>query len=770
MILKEWSRIEADLKSLYSDLEYALKWSAAREQFYSDHGVLTPPIEDIAKLRAAKDRYKGERIFVIGNGPSLNKTPLELLKSEYTFGVNRIYLLFDKIEWKPNFYTALDWRVAADCSEEINALSEMQLYFPQRFRGLLREGEDVNWYWHNSSSVPEEQLFSPDISRGIRGAGSVIGSAIQIAFHLGFDPIYLIGCDLSYEVPKTVVQSGPDKFGTGTKLYLESTVDDDPNHFDSSYFGRGRLWHDPNVPRMIEGHRQCRDGIESRGRRIYNATIGGDLEVYERAEFSTLLAGPPEIPEINNSRNRRLEVVNTKDGSLFVGDDETSDERHLDESDIVAKLFEDSGPGVMVDVGAHHGKSLNPFGQAGWKIYAFEPDPSNRKILLRHLPEEWNVSVDDRAVGEKTRDNVAFYSSPVSSGISSLAPFEASHEETSRVKTTTLSEFYAEKGISKVDFLKVDTEGYDLMVLKGAPWEQISPRIMLCEFEDRKTIPLGYNVQNMVDYVQARGYKVLVSEWFPIVRYGVKHQWRRLLPFSPGVVDSLAWGNLICYRESSDGEAIASLVRSTIHPTEHDVLNRTTVESQAVTDKSSYESIVGIRGVKDEVEGLKSVAAVERKVPNVSRGAAPTPVPKQTTLHSKTSVAAVQWKMVKFIAGRIPVGVGLMSSALVSIGSWLIASVVVIPGEDKIVPIISLAVVFACMTFLYLKVSYRLSETKRQTKQAAEKFERNITKRLTTSTGQLRSNLFATRDEIEKINKSLDAGNKTSERDTARRS
>ena len=54
--------------------------------------------------------------------------------------------------------------------------------------------------------------------------------AIQIAAYLGFDPIILIGCDLSYSRPETVIQTGPDKFGDGTRLNLMSTLDDDPNH------------------------------------------------------------------------------------------------------------------------------------------------------------------------------------------------------------------------------------------------------------------------------------------------------------------------------------------------------------------------------------------------------------------------------------------------------------------------------------------------------------------------------------------------------------
>ena len=40
--------------------------------------------------------------------------------------------------------------------------------------------------------------------------------------------------------------------------------------------------------------------------------------------------------------------------------------------------------GVMIDVGAHHGSSLKKFAEAGWKIYAFEPDKNNRKILTEN--------------------------------------------------------------------------------------------------------------------------------------------------------------------------------------------------------------------------------------------------------------------------------------------------------------------------------------------------------------------------------------------------
>lgn len=271
-----------------SPQEYNQKWGEAREALYEKHGTLRCPQTDIDRLKSLHNIHKGKRIFVIGNGPSLNCTPLEKLENEYTFGTNRIYLLFDRINWRPSFYTTVDWRVAPDCADEINALSDMTLFFPERFRGLLRGGDDVYWYWHGPTAEKAQRRFSYDMTQGIRGAGSVTGSAIQIAYYMGFDPIYLIGVDADYKVLPTVKQSGPDRFGDGVLLRLESSKDDDPNHFDSRYFGAGRKWHNPNVPRMLQGYENCKAGADAQGRRIYNATVGGKLEIFERVEFDSL--------------------------------------------------------------------------------------------------------------------------------------------------------------------------------------------------------------------------------------------------------------------------------------------------------------------------------------------------------------------------------------------------------------------------------------------------------------------------------------------------
>ena len=264
-------------------------WIAERRKIWGACNGVAPVEEELSRLRSLKNAFYGKRIFIVGNGPSLNKINLDRLQGEYTFAANKIYLLFDKVKWRPTFYTCLDWRVGPDISEMINTLRDgMTFFLPNRFYTLLQSGEDVFWYHSKSPGETIYEKFETDITQGVRGGGTILVAAIQIAFYLGFREMYLIGVDASYSIPKTVIQSGPDKFGNGVKLNLESTEDDDLNHFDPRYFGKGTKWHDPNVNEMVRGFANCRKAIEIHGGKIYNATVGGKLEVLERGIFDDL--------------------------------------------------------------------------------------------------------------------------------------------------------------------------------------------------------------------------------------------------------------------------------------------------------------------------------------------------------------------------------------------------------------------------------------------------------------------------------------------------
>ncbi len=209
--------------------------------------------------------------------------------------------------------------------------------------------------------------------------------------------------------------------------------------------------------------------------------------------------------------------------------------------------------GLMLDVGVHYGESLIPFIDLGWKVIGFEPDPNNFRKIKKHD----QLVLESYALSNETADNVEFFVSKESSGISSLIDFSPSHEVKFTVNIKTLDFIVREYNITKVDFLKIDTEGNDLNVLKGLTFENVKPKMILCEFEDQKTKQLNYTYEDMGDYLLSKGYKVYISEWYPVNKYGTSHKWKSVFRY-PASIDQNGWGNFIAVDSELDFDFAAT--------------------------------------------------------------------------------------------------------------------------------------------------------------------------------------------------------------------
>jgi FkbM family methyltransferase len=230
----------------------------------------------------------------------------------------------------------------------------------------------------------------------------------------------------------------------------------------------------------------------------------------------------------------------------------------FDEVRLVYEMFKMSNiTGTMIDVGAHRGSSLGLFAADAWKILAFEPDNQNRSYLLRAYGHSSNIIVDERAVSNEPKSNLPFFGSSVSSGISGLSKFHDSHHQTQTVEVTTLTDAVISYGIQKIDFLKIDTEGYDFFVLQGLDFNKFAPSVIVCEFENRKTEPLGYDACELYMYLRDNGYIVTISEWEPISEYGAAHRWAN---FTDDVqaINPLGWGNMIAFRPQPPYDMLTS--------------------------------------------------------------------------------------------------------------------------------------------------------------------------------------------------------------------
>ena len=219
-----------------------------------------------------------------------------------------------------------------------------------------------------------------------------------------------------------------------------------------------------------------------------------------------------------------------------------------DELDILFKYFiktKESKNKVMFDVGAHLGEVSYNYLKEGFCVYAFEPDLNETKIRsLNQLKIHKNFQLSQLAASDVSNQELDFYTSNVSTGISSALKFHGSHTLAGKVKTIALKDFIKEKEIKGIDFVKIDTEGYDYFVIKGLGLDVLKPNFIICEYENAKSEGLGYKFIDMLNYLYENGYKVIISEWYPIQQYGKGHKWKQFLYF-PDLPDENSWGNFI---------------------------------------------------------------------------------------------------------------------------------------------------------------------------------------------------------------------------------
>lgn len=225
----------------------------------------------IRELQAYRDRHPGARCFILGNGPSLSRTDLHLLKDEFTFGMNRIYLLFPELGFTTSYYVAINTLVIEQCAAEIQGLN-MPKFVTWRARRWLSGDPRAVFL---DTDYTGEATFSPDVSGRVFEGSTVTYVALQLAFHMGFDEVILIGVDHNFTTTgpanATVISQGAD-----------------PDHFSTAYFGKGFRWQLPDLAASEAAYRLARQAYEQAGRRVVDATVGGKLTVFPKVEYGSL--------------------------------------------------------------------------------------------------------------------------------------------------------------------------------------------------------------------------------------------------------------------------------------------------------------------------------------------------------------------------------------------------------------------------------------------------------------------------------------------------
>lgn len=229
------------------------------------------------KLKNLKDKHKGERVFIVATGPSLTVDDLEKLKNEITFSMNSICLAFDASDWRPTYYAIQDGGVYKKFEKQIENLEcegkfvsdGVSKHIPDDYYvyplNLLNHG-----FFHRRYNTK----FSDDAFKVVYDGYNIAFSIVQLAVYMGFKEIYLLGADCDYSSKTT-------------------------QHFKEYGIVKSSLTFGE---KFIFSYREAKKYADKNNIKIYNATRGGKLEVFERVNLDDVLTA-------SNKETERLNVT-----------------------------------------------------------------------------------------------------------------------------------------------------------------------------------------------------------------------------------------------------------------------------------------------------------------------------------------------------------------------------------------------------------------------------------------------------------------------------
>lgn len=265
-----------DLQEIRDGLILAQKLQDADMLWVQEHGIKTDVFYDLGIRKElyynpAIERFKGvhcnERCFIVATGPSLRIEDLNLLheKGEICISVNGIFKAFDKTKWRPDYYMASDPAFTMTWYKEILEMDVKEKFIADV--AWISECEEINSYfykWHLQKEKFDGEYpnFSDDFSRcSYWGCTIVYEGALQLAVYMGVKEIYLLGVDCNYVN------------GSRSNHFFEDNVKDTMDHQERN---------------MILAYQAAEQYAKAHGIKIYNATRGGKLEVFERVSFDML--------------------------------------------------------------------------------------------------------------------------------------------------------------------------------------------------------------------------------------------------------------------------------------------------------------------------------------------------------------------------------------------------------------------------------------------------------------------------------------------------
>jgi len=257
-------------------------------------GFGLPPTKNQKALASYRNKHKGHRCFLIGNGPSLTIADLNKLEGEICFACNLIYKIFDSTNWRPTYYCVTDTVFTKTISHEMAEVIDMPMLVSNRAYEAMKERPKNTVYVHCANKEVYYVHGNP-LQYYVPAKATVMSFMIEMAMYMGFSEIYLLGVDCSnsfvsaghftddYENKDmmAIENSRAKRVVAGKQLTIEEL---------------GKFRQD----RSMFAYSRIREYADKNGYHIYNATRGGLLEEFERVSFDNVITEEYSVMSAEN--------------------------------------------------------------------------------------------------------------------------------------------------------------------------------------------------------------------------------------------------------------------------------------------------------------------------------------------------------------------------------------------------------------------------------------------------------------------------------------
>ncbi|MBR4677174.1 MAG: DUF115 domain-containing protein [Bacteroidales bacterium] len=235
------------------------------------------PKRNFEYLENLREQYQGKRCFIICNGPSLKAEDLTKIheNGDVSFACNKIDKIFPKTPWRPTFYTVADEGYQRSLLKTMQVVDSLCQFYRTDSYLTTRKIKDRKVIWLNTDGNKkylDEPKFADNVTEKIYAIGTTTFMLMELAVHMGFKEIYITGCDNSYGIN---IQKDGSIVKTGQQSYFEG--------MDKKTQGlSAAVW------QMNIAYECAKKYADSNGIKIFNATRGGHLEIFDRVDFDTL--------------------------------------------------------------------------------------------------------------------------------------------------------------------------------------------------------------------------------------------------------------------------------------------------------------------------------------------------------------------------------------------------------------------------------------------------------------------------------------------------